>query len=177
MADYSVRIAGDNLIYSAPHFIVLPGGICEPLHGHNYRAAVELGGPLGESDCVIDFLALLQAMKSILAELDHAVLLPTRHPTIRVSAGEEEVEVRFALRRWIFPRAECRLLPVVSTTVELVADYLAQRLLETLVAARLCPAATPADRPGRVARLRGHLRNNPVNFTQPADFSSLARYT
>ena len=134
MPDYSVRIAGDNLIYSAAHFIMLPGGICEPLHGHNYRVAVELSGPLDEIDCVIDFLALLQIMKSILAELDHAVLLPTRHPAIRVSAGEDEVEVRFGTAPLGFPRAECRLLPVVSTTVELMANYLAQRLLETLAA-------------------------------------------
>ncbi len=140
MPDYSVRIAGDNLIYSAAHFIMLPGGICEPLHGHNYRVAVELSGPLDELDCVIDFLALLQIMKSILAELDHAVLLPTPTmgtwcpPAIRVSAAEDEVEVRFGPRRWVFPRAECRLLPVVSTTVELMANYLGQRLLETLAA-------------------------------------------
>ena len=132
MSDYSVRIAGDNLIYSAAHFIMLPGGICEPLHGHNFRVAVELSGPLDESGCVIDFVVLLQIMKSILAEIDHAVLLPTRHPAIQVSAGADEVEVRVAARRWVFPRPECRLLPVVSTTVELMADYLAQRLLATL---------------------------------------------
>ena len=134
MPDYSVRIAGDHLIYSAAHFIILPGGVCEPLHGHNYRVAVGLSGPLDEIDCVIDFLALLQIMKSVLAELDHAVLLPARNPAIRVSAGEEEVEVRFGQRRWVFPRADCRLLPVASTTVELMAGYLAQRLLETLAA-------------------------------------------
>jgi 6-pyruvoyltetrahydropterin/6-carboxytetrahydropterin synthase len=132
MPDYSVRIAGDNLIYSAAHFIVLPGGICEPLHGHNYRVAVEVTGPLDEIDCVIDFLALLQIMKSILADLDHAVLLPTQHPLIRVTTSAEEVEVRFGARRWVFPSVECRLLPVVSTTVELLANYLAQRLLETM---------------------------------------------
>ena len=134
MPDYSARIAGDNLIYSAAHFIMLPDGVCEPLHGHNYRVAVELGGPLDETDCVIDFLALLQIMKSIVAELDHAVLLPTRHPAIQVSAGKDEVEVRFGTRRWVFPQAECRLLPLVSTTVELMAGYLAQRLLDTLAA-------------------------------------------
>src|SRR5271157_829155 len=134
MPDYSVRIAGDNLIYSAAHFIMLPGGICEPLHGHNYRVAVELSGPLDKIDCVIDFLSLLQIMKSILAGLDHAVLLPTRHAEIQVSAGEDEVEVRFGPRRWVFPRAECRLLPIASTTVERMANYLAQQLLETLAA-------------------------------------------
>jgi 6-pyruvoyltetrahydropterin/6-carboxytetrahydropterin synthase len=132
MSVYSVRIAGDNLIFSAAHFIMLRGGICEPLHGHNYRTAVEISGPLDDFGCVVDFLALLQIMKSILAELDHAVLLPTRHTAIQVSTGDEEVEVRFGARRWVFPRAECRLLLLTGTTVELMADYLAQRLLETL---------------------------------------------
>jgi 6-pyruvoyltetrahydropterin/6-carboxytetrahydropterin synthase len=133
MPDYSVRIAGDNLIYSAAHFIVLPGGVCEPLHGHNYRVAVEVRGPLDAIDCVIDFLALLEIMKSILAEIDHAVLLPTFHAQIQVDAGDNEVEVRFGSRRWVFPRAECRLLPLSSTTVELLANYLAGRLLESLI--------------------------------------------
>jgi 6-pyruvoyltetrahydropterin/6-carboxytetrahydropterin synthase len=132
MPEYSVRIAGEKLIYSAAHFIVLPGGICEPLHGHNYRAAVYLVGPLDETDCVIDFGAVLEAMKSILAEIDHAVLLPAQSSQIRVAAGEREVEVRFGDRRWVFPREECRLLPVASTTVELMANYLAERLLERL---------------------------------------------
>jgi 6-pyruvoyltetrahydropterin/6-carboxytetrahydropterin synthase len=134
MPEYSVRIAGDKLIYSAAHFIVLPGGVCEPLHGHNYRAAVEVSGPLDAADCVIDFAALLDVMTSILAEIDHAVLLPARSPQIHVAAGEQEVEVCFDDRRWVFPRAECRLLPVTSTTVELVANYLAERLLERLSA-------------------------------------------
>ena len=134
MPDYSVRIAGDNLIYSAAHFIVLPDGVCEPLHGHNYRTAVVISGPLDNFGCVVDFLALLQIMKSILAELDHAVLLPSRDPAIRVSTSDDEVEVRFGDRRWVFPRPECRLLPLAGTTVELMANYLAQRLLETLAA-------------------------------------------
>jgi 6-pyruvoyltetrahydropterin/6-carboxytetrahydropterin synthase len=132
MPEYSVRIAGDQLVYSAAHFIILPGGVCEPLHGHNYRVAAELHGPLDAIDCVIDFQALLEIMKSILAEVDHAVLLPTGHPSIVVAATDEEVEVRFGPRRWVFPRAECRLLPLVSTTVELIANFLAQRLLEML---------------------------------------------
>jgi 6-pyruvoyltetrahydropterin/6-carboxytetrahydropterin synthase len=132
MPNYSVRIAGDNLLYSAAHFIVLSDGICEPLHGHNYRVTVELAGPLNKIDCVIDFLALCQIMQSIIAEIDHAVLLPAQSPAIQVVADDAEVDVRFGPRRWILPRAECRLLPVVSTTVELMANYLAQRLLGTL---------------------------------------------
>jgi 6-pyruvoyltetrahydropterin/6-carboxytetrahydropterin synthase len=81
---------------------------------------------------VIDFAAVLSAMKSILAEIDHAVLLPANSKQIHVTAGDEEVEVRFGDRRWIFPREECRLLPISSTTVELMANYLAERLLTRL---------------------------------------------
>ncbi len=139
MSGYSVRIAGDNLIYSAAHFIVLPSGVCEPLHGHNYRVAVEIRGPLKETGCVIDFLLLLGIMKAILAELDHAVLLPARSAAIRVAALGEEIEARFDNRRWLFPCAECRLLPLSSTTVEQISYYLGQRLLEAMSARGLPP--------------------------------------
>ncbi len=104
MPDYSVRIDGDRLIFSSAHFIILPGGECEPLHGHNYRVAVEVSGPLDECGCVVDFAALLDIMHSVLAEIDHAVLLPDRSRRIRLAAGDGEVEVRFDGRRWVFPR-------------------------------------------------------------------------
>ena len=103
MPDYSVRISGDRLIYSAAHFIILPNGECEPLHGHNYRVAIEARGPLDATGCVVDFGVLLTIAKSALAEIDHAVLLPAQSPRIRVSPGDSEVEVRFESRRWIFP--------------------------------------------------------------------------
>jgi 6-pyruvoyltetrahydropterin/6-carboxytetrahydropterin synthase len=132
MHEYSVRIDGDNLVFCAAHFIVLPGGVCEPLHGHNFRVNVELSGRLDENDCVIDFLALHQIMKSVVAELDHVVLLPARHQAIHVALSDDEVEVRFETRRWVFPRSECRILPLTSTTVELMAGYLAQQSLESI---------------------------------------------
>ncbi len=130
MPDYSVRIAGDNLVYSAAHFILLPDGECEPLHGHNYRVAVEVAGPLDDCGCVVDFAAVLRIARSVLAQIDHAVLLPARSTRIRLAEGESEVEVRFESRRWVFPRRECRLLPLECTTVELMAGYLAARILE-----------------------------------------------
>ena len=161
MPDYSVRIAGDNLIYSAAHFIMLPGGICEPLHGHNYRVAVELSGPLDDFGCVIDFLALLQIMKSILAELDHAVLLPTRHPAIRVSAGDDEVEVRFGDPPLGFPPGGVPAPAAGQHDGRTDGQLSGPTVARNLGRPRVCPAAAGADRTGRVARLLGCLRNNP----------------
>jgi 6-pyruvoyltetrahydropterin/6-carboxytetrahydropterin synthase len=97
-----------------------------------FRVAAEVHGPLDENHYVVDFLALRDTLRTIIAELDHRVLLPTGHPLIRVAEDHEEVEVTWAERRWTFPRSDCLLLPIPNTTAELLARYLGQRLLEEL---------------------------------------------
>ncbi len=129
---YHVRISKDYLVFSAGHFITYDGDVCERLHGHNYRVAAEAFGPLDENHYVIDFIALRDALKAIVDELDHHMLLPTQHPLIRVVANDREVEATFRDRRWVFPRGDCILLPVPNTTSELLARYIAGRLIEAL---------------------------------------------
>jgi 6-pyruvoyltetrahydropterin/6-carboxytetrahydropterin synthase len=129
-----VRLCKKNLVFSAAHFITFNGNICERLHGHNYRVAVYVYGPLDENQYVIDFIALRDSLHELLAELDHRTLLPTRHPTIHVVEDAREVTVTFEDRRWVFPRGDCMLLPVENTTAELLARYLGQRLLTALAA-------------------------------------------
>lgn len=132
---YSVRLRKTELVFSAAHFITFAGSICERLHGHNYRTAVEVFGPLDENEYVVDFIALRDTLKAIVLELDHHMLLPTRHPQIHVEADEREVVVRFEERRWVFPRQDCVLLPLVQTTAELLAKHIADTLLARLAAA------------------------------------------
>jgi 6-pyruvoyltetrahydropterin/6-carboxytetrahydropterin synthase len=132
---YRVRLEKEQHVFSAAHFITFNGDVCERLHGHNYRVAVEVEGPLDENQYVIDFIALRDELKLITDELDHHVLLPTGHPLIGVQANEKEVEVVFTPdgRRWLFPRGDCVLLPVSNTTAELLSNYIGQRLLEAIV--------------------------------------------
>ena len=129
---YAVRLDKEYHVFSAAHFITFNGNICERLHGHNYRGAVETPGPLDENGYVIDFIALRDELKKIVDELDHHVLLPTQHPQIHVQAGPKEVEARFEDRRWVFPLEDCVLLPVANTTAELLARYIGLRLLDAL---------------------------------------------
>jgi 6-pyruvoyltetrahydropterin/6-carboxytetrahydropterin synthase len=132
MEQFRVRIAGDDLVFSAAHFITLAAGLCERLHGHDYRVAAEVSGPLDENHYVVDFVALRQDLKAILDELDHRVLLPTEHPGIRVVADDREVTATLADRRWVFPRGDCLLLPVPNTTAELLARHIGRRLRDAL---------------------------------------------
>jgi len=129
---YHVRVSKDRFTFSAAHFITFAGNICERLHGHNYRVAAEVYGPLDENQYVIDFIALRDTLADLVLELDHHVLLPTHHPTISVTADEHSVEARFEDRRWVFPRGDCILLPVSNTTAELLASYLGHRLADEL---------------------------------------------
>ena len=131
---YHVRIASDHLVFSAGHFITFEGDVCERLHGHDYRVAAEVHGPLDENGYVVDFMALREALLAILEELDHRMLLPTGHPLIRVEEGAKEVEVTFGQRRWVFPRCDCALLPVANTTTELLCAYIGRRLLRAMEA-------------------------------------------
>ena len=133
-ASFRVRVTKDHLVFSAAHFITFNGNICERLHGHNWRTAVELAGPLDENRYVFDFIALRDAMQKIVNELDHHVLLPTKHPQIRVQSDEREVTATFESRRWIFPREDCVLLPVENTTAEEIAAWIAARLRDVVKA-------------------------------------------
>ena len=132
MPRFHIRIANDDLVFSAAHFITLPGGQCERLHGHTYRVVAEIHGPLDENQYVMDFVAVHNALKVIIAELDHCVLLPTEHSAIRVSSRAGEVEVAFSDRRWVFPEDNCLLLPIANTTTELLAEHVGERLLAAL---------------------------------------------
>ena len=135
---YHVRIEKERLVFSAAHFITFNGDVCERLHGHNYHVAAEVHGPLDENHYVIDFIALRDALQRIVDALDHRVLLPTEHPTIRVAerpGGEHgEVVATHGQRRWVFPRHDCVLLPVANTTAELLARYIGGELLASLAA-------------------------------------------
>ncbi|MBL4883468.1 MAG: 6-pyruvoyl tetrahydropterin synthase family protein [Planctomycetaceae bacterium] len=127
-ASFRVRVTKDHLVFSAAHFITFNGNICERLHGHNWRVSVEVAGPLDENRYVFDFIALRDATQKIVNELDHRMLLPMHHAAIKVVETDREVEVRFEDRRWVFPAEDCLLLPVINTTAEEIAYWIAGRL-------------------------------------------------
>lgn len=131
---FKVTVTKEDLVFAAAHFITLPGHRCETLHGHNYRAGVEVEGDL-EPDgwYVLDFTVLKRVLRGLTAELDHRVLLPTDNPKLTVTATDDRVTVAFdGAVRYVFPREDCVLLPIPNTTVEMLAQYLAGRVRDEL---------------------------------------------
>jgi 6-pyruvoyltetrahydropterin/6-carboxytetrahydropterin synthase len=139
MPEFHIRVADDEMVFDAAHFITTADG-CERLHGHSYRVAAEVFGPLDEHQCVVDFLAVREALRAIVGQLSHRVLLPAHHPGIRLSRQGREIEAVCGERRWVFPQDNCLLLPLANTTTELLAQHVARCLNDRLSAH---PGAAP----------------------------------
>lgn len=127
---YSIRVGKEALCFSACHFLVFGEESAEPMHGHTYRAAVELAGPLDTNCFVSDFTWIRDALGKIVQELDHRILLAGQDARLRIQQEAEEIEIRLGRRRWVLPRCDCLVLPVEATSTELLAQYIGRRLLE-----------------------------------------------
>jgi 6-pyruvoyltetrahydropterin/6-carboxytetrahydropterin synthase len=132
MAEYRVVVEKDYLVFCCGHFITY-SDTCETLHGHNYRARVELEGELDENGYVWDFVDLKQMMRRLVDELDHRMLLPLQNPALRLSEQGEGIEVFYKDRRYVFPRRDVVLLPIMNTTAEMLARYLLGRVKAELL--------------------------------------------
>lgn len=128
-----VKIEGGYLNFSSAHFITY-GGKCERLHGHNYGVLVEVEGTLGEDMLVFDFTVLKRLTKDICKSLDHRFLLPLHNPHLQLTSTEDEWEVHFAGKRYIFPRADVAELPIDNSTAERLAEYICNELCRELQA-------------------------------------------
>jgi len=137
-SSYKVTVEKDYLVFAAGHFITY-GSQCEALHGHNYRARVELEGTLDENSYVFDFVTLKRTMRRLVDELDHRMLLPLSNPRLEVREEGDEVHVSFVDRRkrYVFPREDVVLLPIANTTAEMLATHLTRRLQEELAGSDL----------------------------------------
>ena len=131
---FRVSVSKDYLVFASAHFITFAGHRCEGLHGHNYRARVTVDGRLNEDVWfVFDFVQLKHIMRRLCDEIDHKVLLPLQNPKIQVKEEAGMVTVAYeGAPRYVFPRADCALLPIPNTTVEMLAEMLTRRLCAEL---------------------------------------------
>jgi 6-pyruvoyl tetrahydropterin synthase/QueD family protein len=128
---HKIIVEKGNLRFSAAHFITFMGK-CERLHGHNYALSVELAGELTDDGYVFDFVELKSVLRGICDSLDHRFLIPLQNEHLEVKAGEEEWEVHFGERRYVFPARDVLPLPVDNITAERLAEYVCDQAVERL---------------------------------------------
>ncbi len=136
MGTFRVTVSKDYLVFSSAHFITFRGHTCESLHGHNYRVAVTVEGPI-DSEClfVIDFAILKQVVRRYVEQVDHRVLLPTRNSKLAFREDGDMTYVEyFGVQTYQFPTRDCAMIPIANTTAEMIAEWIAIGVRDDLLA-------------------------------------------
>lgn len=134
-AAYKVRVSKDYLTFASAHFITFEGHKCEALHGHNYRVAATVEGALDpECQFVVDFGVLKSALRRLVDDIDHKVLLPTQNPKVILRNEGDSMAVDYLGKfTYLFPARDCAPLPIANTTAEELAAYFAAEIRQRLV--------------------------------------------
>jgi len=126
-----VTVEGVRLRFAAAHMATL-GDDLEPLHGHNYIVRCRVEGSLSSDGWVIDFSEVKRFVREACQALDHRFLLQRNSRLLDVTEGAGAWVVRFGDREYRFPAVDVVALPIENTTAELLAEWIAGRIIEAL---------------------------------------------
>ncbi|HET6611846.1 MAG TPA: 6-carboxytetrahydropterin synthase [Kofleriaceae bacterium] len=130
-----IRVARERFKFSCAHMTVFPDGTKERLHGHNYTLAVALDLVDGRFERMVDFARVKAVCAAICDGWRERTLIAGDNPYLVLSpASGDELELSLCGKRYVFPREDVLVLPIVNTAVEDLASHAAD-----LVVARLGP--------------------------------------
>ena len=128
---FRVHVTKDYLKFNAAHFIAYKG-FREALHGHNYRVSVNVEGTLGSAGYVVDFGVVKQVARRVCARLDEKVLIPAHSDCLRIQDDDAQIIVRYEEDEFRFPRSDVLLVPIIHSSAEELARYLAGEIRREL---------------------------------------------
>jgi 6-pyruvoyltetrahydropterin/6-carboxytetrahydropterin synthase len=121
-----------NLRFSAAHMIPCHQ-FCGGIHGHSYHVDVQVEGERsGEFGFVVDFKKVKDLMRAICEKLDHKVLIPLKSDKIEFKNLENSIDFIIGDKEYKLPAEDCCLLPLKSTSAEDLAEFLADKLYNSL---------------------------------------------
>ncbi len=126
-----VTVDGIRLRFAAAHMATLRDDL-EPLHGHNYVVTSRVEGELTTDQWVIDFSEIKQLTREACEYLDHHFLLQAKSSLLRIEHSSEKWIVGFGDREYHFPEADVVALPIENSTAELLAEWIANRVIDGL---------------------------------------------
>ncbi|MEZ6187183.1 MAG: 6-pyruvoyl tetrahydropterin synthase family protein [Planctomycetota bacterium] len=133
---YSNLLDKQYFNFAAAHFLVFENGEREPLHGHNYRAELEIETrSLDKASLVADFIQVKPLFKAACDRLDHKVLLPARCEVVSVEREGSQVIARWKDDTFAFPAVDVLILDVPNTSSEMLARVLCEDWLQRIAEA------------------------------------------
>ena len=125
---FSIEVAKDYFNFASAHFLIYANGRREALHGHNYQVSVAVEGELDRAGVVLDFITFKPLVKRICDDLDHRTLIQKASPLLKIRQDHKGVKVLYKDQRIVLPLRDVILLPLVNTSTELLAEYIAEKI-------------------------------------------------
>lgn len=125
----TIEIRKQYLHFSAAHFTIFSATERERLHGHNWRIAALLTGPVREDGLCFDYAIYKEVLRRLCQRFDEYTLLPSLSPYLTISEDDVYYYVQHDNSRMVFLKADTLLLPVRNITIEELAAYLLGEML------------------------------------------------
>lgn len=132
-----IRLAKQNMKFSAAHFTIFSATERERLHGHNFTVEVDIHARMLGNGMCFDYGIYKDRVVALCRELNEWTILPTRSKHLRIEEAGEHVHAHFNGQRIPFLRGDVLLLPIENATLEEFAYWFLQRLCEDREALRV----------------------------------------
>ena len=130
MQNTTIEISKEYLHFAAAHFTLFSATERENLHGHSFQVTLDADAPMQDDGLTFDYNILKKAVKQLCDDLDEQVLMPTRSPYLQIEEQDDYTLIIFNGERIPFLQRDLTLLPIRNITVEELAQYLLEKLLQ-----------------------------------------------
>ena len=130
MQTTTIEISKEYLHFAAAHFTLFSDTDRENLHGHNFQVTLDAEATIAADGLTFDYNILKKALKHMCDDLDEQVIMPTQSPHLTIESDEHYTYVIFNGERIPFLERDLTLLPIRNVTVEVLAHYLMETLLQ-----------------------------------------------
>jgi 6-pyruvoyl-tetrahydropterin synthase len=153
----TLKMARAEFGFYAAHLALYHGEV-EPLHGHTFQVAFRMTGEPDISGMVAEFSEIKPALRDVVAPLRRRTLVPGHAPELRITPKNNSLSITCGRKCYLLPAEDVTVLPLVNTTLEMLAGYLLSQVLPQLQRAKLVAAElTVSELPGTSATAHADL--------------------
>jgi len=113
-------------LLSCAHFLLVPPGGREPIHGHDYSLNLSASVPAGKADGIEEALARWGTEST--ADMDHRILVPGRPVIGRLERKGSLIDMVLPDETLTLPSNDCAVLDIGNTSTEALAGLVALRI-------------------------------------------------
>lgn len=105
---------------------------CGRLHGHTYAVHVKLYGEPDDKGIIIDFSIIKENLKDIIKKIDHKIIIPKDSKFAKIKIEKNCINMNTLGKTYIFPKEDCILLPIDSTSAEKLSCYILDNFIRKI---------------------------------------------